>query len=75
MRALLVIIVLAAAVLLGADDSPWIPTRIPALRYPILGLQARIAGKVSLRVSLDASGAVVEVRVQPHNEGNKIHLQ
>ena len=63
MKTLLLTIVLTASMVLGADGVLWIPTRIPALRYPALGLQARIEGKVHLQVSVGADGSVSGIKV------------
>jgi TonB family protein len=63
MKTLLIAILLLTAGLSAADVSMWIPSRIQAMKYPILGLQAQISGKVHMLVNLDENGTVAEVRV------------
>jgi TonB family protein len=56
-----------SAALSGADSSSWIPTRIAALQYPVLGLQAQLQGNVILKLLVDADGNVNNVEVVKGN--------
>jgi TonB family protein len=63
MTNLLLAVVLAATTLPSQSMYRWIPARIQNMSYPILGLQAQISGTVVLRIKINSTGTVTEVRV------------
>jgi TonB family protein len=58
------LLLISSAALDGADHGAWIPIRVQSLRYPILGVQARMEGEVLLRIRIDARGRVDQVNVR-----------
>ena len=49
--------------LFQTEEVPSVPTRVVAVEYPLLAVQARIQGTVKLEISFDQGGGVTDVRI------------
>jgi TonB family protein len=67
LRSLIFILLLGC--LQGEDSSCWIPTRMSAPRYPVLGTQAQLQGSVVLRLTIGIQGNVANAEAL---KGNRV---
>ncbi len=61
LRTIIVVSVLFFACPLHSQD--WMPSRIVGIDYPVLAIQARIAGTVKIKCILDEDGKVVSTEI------------